>query len=80
MGSAGLSQDLGLRRIDSPEEAASAGFHGSPTILLDGVDPFEGESPAVGFACRVYQTDEGRQGAPSLAQLAQVLRGRTRAS
>jgi len=78
--SAGQSQDIGVRRIDSPEEAAVAGFHGSPTILLDGADPFEGESPAVGFACRVYQTDEGREGAPSLAQLVQLLERGSRAS
>ena len=79
--SAGLAdQKVLLQRVDSPEEAAGAGFHGSPTILVDGVDPFEGESPAVGYACRVYETDAGRQGAPSLAQLVGVFRGRSHAA
>ena len=79
--SAGLNgQKIVLQRVDSPEEAAGAGFHGSPTILIDGVDPFEGELPAVGYACRVYETDAGRQGAPSLAQLVGVFGGRSHAA
>ncbi len=79
--SAGLAdQKVLLQRVDSPEEAAGAGFHGSPTILVDGVDPFEGESPAVGYACRVYETDAGRQGAPSLAQLVGVFGGGSHAA
>ena len=31
---------LVLQRIGSPEEAESAGSRGSPTVLVDGIDPF----------------------------------------
>ncbi len=61
-------------KIETPEQAEEAGFHGSPTILLNGGDPFATPEAPVGLSCRIYQTDAGPDGAPSLAQLAAVLR------
>jgi hypothetical protein len=64
---------LSLRRIASPEEAKAVGFRGSPSVLIDDRDPF-GDEGAVGvFACRVYDTPSGPQGAPSVAQLVEAL-------
>jgi hypothetical protein len=67
-------QDVELERVDGPVEAAAVGFHGSPTILIDGTDPFSDETTPGGFACRVYQTESGPQGAPSVGQLVAALR------
>lgn len=52
--------------IASWQQAQERGFVGSPTILIDGVDPFgvPGQSPAV--ACRVYHTAAGLSGVPPL--------------
>ena len=61
------------RQVNSPEEAAAARFRGSPTILIDDMDPFAGPDSPVGHACRMYQTSEGPAGAPTVAQLARVL-------
>jgi hypothetical protein len=61
--------------VDTDERAQSSGFHGSPTILLDGVDPFADENTAVGLTCRRYATETGFAGAPSVAQLVAALRG-----
>lgn len=61
------------RAVRSIEEAESVGFAGSPTIEIDGHDAFAGESPEVGFACRIYVTDAGREGAPSISQLQSAL-------
>jgi hypothetical protein len=59
--------------IDSYDRAVQRGFPGSPTVLVDGVDPFaEGEMPPA-LACRVYQTDTGRAGSPSIDQLRQAI-------
>ena len=59
-----------LRLVDTPEEAERVGFRGSPTILLDGVDPFAAESdPVGGLSCRVYRTPDGPAGSPTLDQL-----------
>lgn len=73
----GLGAELGFtlahERVETPEEAERLGFAGSPTVLLDGVDPFAtGEEPT-GFACRVYATPDGPQGSPTLEQLRDVL-------
>ncbi|MBW3665752.1 MAG: thioredoxin family protein [Actinobacteria bacterium] len=65
--------ELSHEVIDTPEAAEDAGFRGSPTILVDGVDPFaEGDEP-VGLSCRIYDTPEGPAGAPTVEQLREVL-------
>lgn len=47
---------------------------GSPTLLIDGIDPFaEGDRP-VGLSCRLYRTPDGPAGAPTLAQLEEILK------
>lgn len=71
-----LADEYGLevtyRKVDTPEAAEQLGFHGSPTILVDGRDPFaEGDEPA-GLSCRLYQTPEGQAGAPTVEQLREV--------
>jgi hypothetical protein len=66
--------ELRYRRVETPEEAARLGFAGSPTVLLDGVDPFTTGDEPTGLACRVYATPHGPQGSPTLEQLREVLR------
>ena len=63
--------DIALRYqlIDTVEEAERVSFHGSPTILVDGVDAFGDATASVGLACRIYLSDEGPAGAPSMTQL-----------
>jgi hypothetical protein len=59
--------------IESPQHAERVGFHGSPTILIDGVDGFDDGTAEVGFACRVYATANGAEGSPTAEQLATIL-------
>ena len=59
--------------IETPEAAVEFGFRGSPTVLIDGNDPFADPDAAVGLACRVYRTDEGYAGSPTLDQLRDAL-------
>ncbi|KRE37380.1 hypothetical protein ASG73_06775 [Janibacter sp. Soil728] len=40
--------------IDNQAEAERRGFVGSPTILIDGVDPFAVPGAAAALACRMY--------------------------
>lgn len=56
------AQSVRTTVIASQEQAQERGFVGSPTILIDGLDPFgvPGQSPAV--ACRVYVTPAGLSG------------------
>ena len=73
MSSYGLDIDLRHQLIESVEAAEEHGFHGSPTILIDGVDPFAAEDTKVAFACRIYHTDDGHPtDAPSVGQIAEA--------
>ena len=55
--------------VDTDEEAERVGFHGSPSILVNGVDVFAAAGAPVGLACRRYMTPDGAAGAPTLEQL-----------
>jgi hypothetical protein len=61
------------RNVETANEAVAVGFTGSPTVLVDGQDPFASGDEQVGLACRVYPTPEGLAGSPSLEQLVEVL-------
>ncbi len=65
----GHEMAIGYRLIDTPELADELGFRGSPTVLIDGVDPFADPDAPVGLSCRVYRTAEGVEGSPTLEQL-----------
>ena len=60
--------------VVSPEDAERLSFRGSPTVLVDGADPFADAAAPVGLACRVFQTPDGLRGAPTVEQLVTVLR------
>lgn len=59
--------------VENSEDADLLGFVGSPTILVDGKDPFRTGYEKPAFACRVYTTPEGLAGSPSVQQLVEVL-------
>ncbi|MGN6331459.1 MAG: DF family (seleno)protein [Motilibacteraceae bacterium] len=61
------------RVVDSVEDAERHGFLGSPTILIDGRDPFAEPGAVPGLSCRVYRTQAGVAGAPTVAQLRAAL-------
>lgn len=70
---AGIGFELGYEQVDTPDEAERLGFAGSPTVLVDGVDPFATGPAPSGLACRLYATPEGPQGSPTYEQLREVL-------
>jgi hypothetical protein len=57
-------------RVTVVGSAAVRGFAGSPTILIDGTDPFAPSPPVSGLACRVYP---GPSGLPSRSELLAAL-------
>jgi hypothetical protein len=59
--------------VRTPEEAARTGFRGSPTIMIDGADPFARPGDPVGLACRIYRTATGAGPSPTVEQLQEVL-------
>ena len=60
--------------VATAADATRLGMTGSPTLLVDGRDPFaiSGEGPSV--SCRLYRDEQGRPiPAPSLGQLREAL-------
>lgn len=69
---------LEYQLIDSPEMAERLQFRGSPTILVDGRDPFATGVEPIGMSCRVFRTEGGAQGSPTEAQLRALFATTTR--
>lgn len=59
--------------VATAEEAEMYGFIGSPTVLVNGRDPFAQGDEQVALACRVFRTPAGLAGAPTVEQLVEVL-------
>ena len=68
-----LSDEFGFRlhhqRVETSDAARQLAFCGSPTVLIDGDDPFASGDERIGLACRIYDTPDGLAGSPSLDQL-----------
>ncbi len=60
-------------RITDQAQAHRLAFRGSPTILVNGADPFPVHDEATSQACRVYRTPQGLAGTPTTSQLATAL-------
>ena len=69
----GVNADVRLQLVSTPEAAAASGFRGSPTVLIDGVDPFADPDAPVGLSCRVYATPAGMAGSPTIEQLTEAI-------
>ncbi|MCP3759690.1 hypothetical protein [Streptomyces sp. TBY4] len=65
--------EVSTRVITDQVQAERTGFTGSPTLLIDGHDPFTEPGRQAGLACRVYRTPDGFSGLPSPGQLRQAL-------
>jgi|TARA_R110002110_G_C13050811_1_gene680873 hypothetical protein len=63
------------RIVNTVEEAEATQFRGSPSIMVDGVDPFADLDTPVGLSCRVYKTPAGLAGSPTLDQLRSAVNG-----
>jgi hypothetical protein len=62
------------RVIASADEAARWGMCGSPTLLVNGHDPFAVPGTVPALACRIYQGEGGRlEGAPTVQALRRAL-------
>ena len=59
--------------VDTIEDAERVGFLGSPTILIYGHDAFVVPDAIPGLSCRVYATDSGLAGTPTVTQLRDAL-------
>jgi len=69
------------RVIADHGEAVAVGMTGSPTLLVDGSDPFAVPGASASMSCRLYRDETGAAtGSPSIAALRAVLAGQTPAT
>jgi hypothetical protein len=72
--SVGVDPDVVIyEQVTTVEQAEALGFRGSPTILVDGTDPFAEPDAPAGLTCRIYRTAMGVQPAPTVEQLQAAL-------
>ena len=74
VGEGGLGADVVPVEVKS---ATHPGFSGSPTVLVDGGDPFPA-SRTSGLSCRLYKTPEGARNSPTEAMLRTAIGERVR--
>jgi len=60
--------ELLMQQVETGEDAAAVDFGGSPTVLVNWLDPFAGSDtpPRGALACRVYPSGDG---SPTVEQL-----------
>jgi hypothetical protein len=58
--------------LTTSADAIEVPFAGSPTVL-DGVDAFPTDGRTSDLACRIYLTDTGFAGVPTVAQLIEAM-------
>lgn len=61
-------------QVETPQAALDLEFHGSPSLHVNGVDPFATPNAPVGLTCRVYQTATGPSGTPDDDAVRRALR------
>lgn len=67
-----------LVEVTNETEAAQRGMHGSPTILINGTDPFAPPGAVPSLSCRLYRDADGTvSGVPGETALRQALAGAT---
>lgn len=68
-----------LHEVRSVREAEELDFPGSPTVRIDGHDPFAVRGQPAGLACRVYEAPDGPRGTPPWSELRRALEEATTA-
>ena len=61
------------REVVDLAQAEALGMHGSPTILLDGIDPFAVQDSAASISCRLYRSTTGLSGCPTIDELVEAI-------
>lgn len=66
---AGVDASIHEVEVTTATAAEQAGMHGSPTILVDGRDPFSAAGAPASMSCRLYVADGRFDGAPPVPAL-----------
>ncbi len=67
------SVTITYEKVETPEDAERIGFISSPTVLIGGGDPWDMGGEPTGLSCRIYRSENGPQGSPTVDQLVRAL-------
>ena len=74
LAAAGVDATITHAEVPTLADAERVGFAGSPTILIDGRDPFGDAAATPSLACRRYATERGLEPSPSVDQILAAIR------
>lgn len=77
LGDVGRSDVIQTIEIKDEADVQRWQFIGSPSIRLDGIDPFDQGTSNYGLECRVFKTPEGLLGWPTREMLVEALKRMT---
>jgi hypothetical protein len=69
-----LPYQVRLIEITTPQQAQEERFLGSPSFRLNGMDLWPETRTRYNMSCRVYQTNQGMRGSPSVEMLRERIR------
>ena len=72
-----LKEDFEMINIETDEMAQEYNFIGSPTIRINGedIDPRARDAKVTGYkGCRIYQTEEGLKGTPTVEMIKKTIK------
>src|SRR5512146_331264 len=70
----GLQAHLELVRVENNQEAGRLKFLGSPSFRINGEDLWGGSRANYSLSCRLYRTEGGLRGSPTVEMLRQALK------
>lgn len=65
--------DVEFHTLVTDDDAAQWQFNGSPTLLIDGHDPFPVSTQTQGPSCRIYRNADGLESAPSISDISAAI-------
>ncbi|MCA1847313.1 MAG: hypothetical protein LC792_29840 [Actinobacteria bacterium] len=71
----GISASVCEVVVADPVVAEELGMHGSPTITIDGQDPFDQYAAESSLSCRLYWSHGRLDGAPGVKELIRAIGG-----
>ena len=75
----GLDMEVSLTQVNDNRHAIELRFPGSPTLRISGNDLFPEHATEYGLSCRMYRTEEGLIGWPTMPMILERLRALARA-
>lgn len=68
-----IDAEVHLINVDSPEKTETLGFHGSPSIRINGVD-LEGKDGDYTYVCRMYTINGQTTGVPTVEYISKRIK------